>query len=87
MAYKVIYSPRAAKSLRKIPKQYQINIKNKVGKLSRDPYMPGTIKLVDYPAAEFRYRIGNYRILFDINKSDKIIEILDIRKRDEKTYS
>lgn len=85
--HKVIYSPRAAKSLKKIPNQYQINIKNKVEKLSRDPYIPGTIKLIDYPVAEFRYRVGNYRILSDINQSDKIIEILDIRKRDEKTYS
>lgn len=85
--YKVAYSPRAAKSLKKIPKHYQINIRDKVEKLSIDPYIPGTIKLVDYPAAEFRNRVGNYRILFDINQSDKIIEILDIRKRDEKTYS
>jgi len=85
--YTVIYSPRAAKSLRKIPKQYQINIKNKVGMLSRNPYMPGTIKLVDYPAAEFRYRVGNYRILFDVNNDEKIVEVLDIRKRNEKTYS
>ena len=84
--YKVAYSPRSAKSLKKIPRQYQINIKNKIEKLSKDPYIPGTIKLVDYPAAEFRYRVGNYRILFDINDEEKIIEILDIRKRDEKTY-
>ncbi len=49
--------------------------------------MPGTIKLVDYPAAEFRYRVGNYRILFDVNNDEKIVEVLDIRKRNEKTYS
>lgn len=84
--YKVIYSPRAAKSLKKIPKQYQINIKNKIEKLSNNPHIPGTIKLVDYPAAEFRYRIGNYRILFDVNQIGETLEILDIRKRDEKTY-
>lgn len=84
--YKVEYSPRAAKSIKKIPKQYQISIKNKVDKLSNNPHMPGTIKLVDYPAAEFRHRVGNYRILFDVNQTDKTIEILDIRKRDEKTY-
>ena len=85
--YKVSYSPRAAKSLKKIPKQYQINIKNKIGKLSSDPHMPGTIKLVDYPAAEFRYRVGNYRILFDVSQPDETIEIIDIRNRDERTYS
>jgi len=85
--YKVTYSPRAEKSLKKIPKQYQINIKNKIEKLSSNPRIPGTIKLVDYPVAEFRHRVGNWRILFDINEADKGIEILDIRKRDERTYS
>lgn len=85
--YKVEYSPRAVKALKKIPKQYQVNIKDRVTKLSVDPYIPGTIKLVDYPAANFRYRVGNYRILFDINNEEKIMEILDIRKRDEKTYN
>lgn len=85
--YKVTYSPRAAKSLKKIPKLYQINIKNKIERLSSNPRIPGTIKLIDYPVAEFRYRVGNYRILFDVNNEEKIIEILDIRKRDEKTYS
>lgn len=84
--YKVTFSPRAAKSLKKIPKQFQANIKNKIEKLSVNPQMSGTIKLVDYPAAEFRHRVGNYRLLFDVNHADKIIEILDIRKRDEKTY-
>lgn len=85
--HKVEYSPRAVKSLKKIPRHYQIIIKDKIEKLSKDPYMPGTIKLVDYPAAEFRYRTGNYRILFDVNNEEKTIEILDIRKRDEKTYN
>ena len=85
--YKVTYSPRAAKFFKKIPKQYQINIKNKIGRLSSNPRIPGTIKLIDYPAAEFRHRAGNYRILFDINQIDETIEIIDIRKRDERTYS
>ena len=85
--YSVLYSPRAAKFLKKIPRNYQINIKNKVEILSKNPFVPGAIKLVDYPAAEFRHRVGNYRILFDVNDQEKIIEVLDIRKRDEKTYS
>ena len=85
--YRVIYSPRAAKSFKKIPKQYQINIKNKIDRLSSNPRMPGTIKLVDYPAAEFRHRVGNWRILFDVSQTNQTIEIIDIRKRDESTYS
>jgi len=85
--YKIAYSSRAAKSLKKIPKQYQISIKSKIVRLSSNQRIPGTIKLVDYPVVEFRHCVSNYRILFDLNEANKIIEILDIRKRDEKTYS
>ena len=84
--YKVFYSHRAAKSFKKIPKQYQIRIKAKIQELSKNPHLSGTIKLVDYPAAKFRHRIGNYRILFDVEEASKILEILDLRKRDERTY-
>ena len=84
--YKIFYSRRAAKSFKKIPKEYQVRIKNKIEELSKNPHMSGTIKLVDYPAAKFRHRVGNYRILFDIEEASKILEILDIRKRNERTY-
>ncbi|OGH17695.1 MAG: hypothetical protein A2868_01950 [Candidatus Levybacteria bacterium RIFCSPHIGHO2_01_FULL_40_15b] len=84
--YKIFYSRHAAKSFKKIPKEYQVRIKNKIEELSKNPHMSGTIKLVDYPAAKFRHRVGNYRILFDIEEASKILEILDIRKRNERTY-
>jgi len=84
--YKIFYSRRAAKSFKKIPKEYQVRIKDKIEELSKNPHVSGTIKLVDYPAAKFRHRVGNYRILFDVEEASKILEILDIRKRDEGTY-
>jgi len=84
--YEILFSPRAVKSLKKIPKHYQVKIKDKIEELSNNAHLPGTIKLVDYPVAQFRHRVGNYRILFDVDEIGKIIEILDIRKRDKKTY-
>lgn len=84
--YRVIYSPKSAKSLKKIPKHYQTKIKIKVDLLSLNPRGSGTIKLVDYPIAQYRNRVGNWRILFDIDETEKVIAILDLRKRDESTY-
>jgi len=84
--YQVIYSRRAAKNFKKIPKLFQIKIKNKLEALSKNPQIPGTIKLVDYPVAKFRHRVGNWRILFDIDTEEKNLEIIDIKKRDESTY-
>lgn len=84
--YRIVFSSRAGKSITRIPKKYQIKIKNKIEELSKNPNAPGTVRLVDYPVAQFRNRVGNYRILFDKDDSRKVIEILDIRKRDKSTY-
>ena len=37
-------------------------------------------------AAQYRIRIGDYRVLYDIDENKKIVWILAIRKRNEKTY-
>jgi len=61
-------------------------VKQAVEKLEQNPRTYGTIKLENAPVASYRYRVGDNRILFDIDDEAKVIEILDIRKRDERTY-
>lgn len=34
----------------------------------------------------YRLRVGNYRVLFDWGVEVKIIEVQEVRKRDERTY-
>lgn len=41
---------------------------------------------VFYHLAEYRLRIGDYRVLYNVDDKQKIIWILDIRLRREKTY-
>ena len=36
--------------------------------------------------AQYRIRIGDYRVLYDVDDKRKIVWILDIRKRSEGTY-
>jgi len=52
----------------------------------RNPRMAGTVKLEDVQVASYRHRVGNYRILFDIDDENRRLEILDIRRRSERTY-
>lgn len=84
--WKAIFSKKAEKSLKKIPKDYQKKIKEAVLKLEINPFSHGTIKLVGYPVAQFRHRVGDYRILFDIWEEKKILMILDIKRRTSTTY-
>lgn len=36
--------------------------------------------------AQYRIRIGDYRVLYDVDDKKKIVWILALRKRSEKTY-
>ncbi len=84
--YKAIFSRRAEKAFLNLPDKEARRVKEAIQKLKQNPRLHGTIKLENVPVASFRYRVGSNRILFDIDDKAKIIEILDIRKRDEKTY-
>ena len=37
--------------------------------------------------AQYRLRIKNYRILYDVDDVNRIVWILDLRKRNERTYN
>ena len=61
-------------------------IKAALERLQQEPRTHGTVKLENAPVAQFRHRVGNYRILFDVDDGHKVVEVLDIRRRSERTY-
>ena len=36
--------------------------------------------------AQYRIKIGNYRLLYDVDDTKKVVWLLALRKRDKKTY-
>ena len=84
--YQAIFSRRAEKAFLDLPTKEAQRVKQAVEKLEQNPRTYGAIKLENAPVASYRYRVGNDRLLFDIDDEAKLIEILDIRKRDERTY-
>ena len=69
--YQAYFTKQAAKSFKKIPKEFQLKIKASILKLEKNALTRGTIKLLNYPVAEYRKRVGDYRILFDIDEEKK----------------
>jgi mRNA interferase RelE/StbE len=84
--YRAIFSRGAEKAFLAIPTRDALRVKEAIEDLSRDPRGYQTIKLDHAPVAQYRRRVGNYRILFDIDDANQILEVLDLRKRDEQTY-
>ena len=81
------------KQVGKLPLKLQRQIKQKVDALAENPH-PGikSFKRLSPPVfykdytARYRIRIGNQRILYDVDSQKKTVSILGIRKREEKTY-
>lgn len=81
----IFWTIRAAKQLRKIDHQYQVTIRDGVNTLAAMPDCQN-IKALTSHQYGYRLRVGNYRVLFDWSVEGKIIEIQEVRKRDERTY-
>ena len=72
------FQESARKDLKKIDKHNIIKILKNIENLTKYPNISNIKKLKEY-YPPFRYRIGNYRVLFDI-EDDKII-IFNIKHR------
>jgi len=84
--YRPVFSRRAEKAFLDLPTNLARHVQQAIANLSEEPRTHGTIKLDSAPVAQYRYRVGDYRILFDIDDDQHVLEIVDIRKRDEQTY-
>ena len=84
--YQVIFSRQAEKAFLRLSEKEARRVKEVIEKLKQNPRIYGTIKLENAPVASYRHRLGDHRILFDVDDEAKVIEILDIRKRNERTY-
>jgi mRNA interferase RelE/StbE len=81
MSYKVEFRPSVEKILRKIrDPQLQRRLDTAIEKLSENPRGPGVEKMSD-AASRYRFRVGDYRIVFEIHDAVLVVLILAIGDR------
>ena len=83
--YKVEYSPKAIKNLRKLDKHTRNLIYAWIDKNLVDcenPRMHGK-SLVENRSGQWRYRVGDYRLICEIKEKEIIILVLEIGHRKE----
>jgi len=81
--FKIVYARSVVKDLKKIDHSKLIKIKQRIEELKEFPNISQIKQLMNHPVADYRLRIGNYRILFDVNWEAKEIYILKIGHRRE----
>ncbi len=79
--FKIVYAKSVVKDLRKIASYQLSSIKEGIEELETFPNIPQITRLRHHPLTEYRLRIGNYRVLFDVNWEQQEIYILKIGHR------
>ncbi len=82
MAYNVYFTDVALRNLQRCSQKNKDMIFKGIEQLAEDPLNKSNVKkLVNFDAAAYRLRVGNYRILFDREDTLEIIDIIDVLQR------
>ncbi len=79
--FNILYAKNVYKDLRKFSKRNLSRIKKGIEELEKFPDIPQIKYLNNHPLADYRIRVGDYRILFDVDWENKEIHILKIGHR------
>ncbi len=80
MRYEVVLKPRARKDLHRIPKPDAARVVDALGRLEDD--LTGDVKRLTAFAPEYRLRVGDYRVLFEIDETNRVV-VYRVRHRRE----
>ena len=79
--FRICYAKGVVKDLKKIAPDQLMSIKEGIEDLGAFPNISQIKHLKNHPVAEYRLRVGNYRILFDVSWEEQEIYILKIGHR------
>jgi mRNA interferase RelE/StbE len=75
----IAFSPRAWKDWRRLPTAIQRRLKEKLLRYGEDP-LAHAVKLTDVSIGQYRFRIGDYRIIFDLEGGVLLVLAVGHRK-------
>ncbi|MDQ6959471.1 MAG: type II toxin-antitoxin system RelE/ParE family toxin, partial [Mariprofundaceae bacterium] len=76
--FRVVFTKVALKALRRMPQNTARLIRKKIDQLASDPQSPGNqvTHLTNRP--EYRLRIGDWRVIYDLREQELVILVLKI---------
>lgn len=80
VSYKVSLKPSVEKDFRKLSKTILLRILSAIDELAKEPFPPKVAKL-EGTDKTYRIRIGDYRIVYEVETKRNSITILYVRHR------
>ena len=81
-SYSIFFKPSAEKELRKISSPYLGKVIDRISSLSHNP-RPSGVQMLKGENRYFRFRFGDYRIIYDVNDRNERITVIKIGHRRE----
>jgi mRNA interferase RelE/StbE len=81
LKYKVLLSNHAEKDLFSLPAEIIKRIDHSLQLLSASPYPKGAAKLKGKEGEGWRIRVGDYRILYQVNDKEHTVHVYRIKHR------
>jgi mRNA interferase RelE/StbE len=79
--FEVILAPKALRFYKKCPKELVERLEQCFQELETNPFFGTDIKVLKTQDRLYRYRVGGYRVIYEINKTDKKVGVLLIAPR------
>lgn len=80
--YEVQFARSAAKEFRSLPTELKHRVGAAIDNLIEDPRPPGVRKLVGHKRL-YRIRVGQYRVVYEIDDEEKLLLVTRVRHRRE----
>ena len=83
MAYDIVFTKQATKTLQKIPATILVNIRQKIEQIAENPFLshPNVTKLQNREG--YRLRVGDWRVIYEVQQDKVVIMVLKIGLRKE----
>lgn len=82
MAYQIEFSKRAERQFEALPQQIQNRLQPRIDALALDP-RPSGIKKLEETESQYRLRVGDYRIVYEIQDAILLIILVRIGHRSD----
>ena len=82
MRYRVEFAPPAQRQIRKLSREIQKRVFQRIAELGADPRPVGVKKLADEENL-YRVRLGDYRIVYQIRDRELVVLIVKVGHRRE----
>ena len=80
MTYEIIITKSIQKQLDNLPNNIQERVYDKISQLAEEPRPDGVVKLKGYDN-EYRIRIGDYRLVYEIRDEQLIVLLVQCKHR------